>query len=267
MSVNHIFKLNNKPFKSTYPYPFKLSYCPVKSCCNEEYAKLNGYNIFSKINTFNSQVVINSGNLQVKNLSSFPTINPGYGNYASINGTPYFYNSKLNTWDNLTQNNNSFTLESTPGIFTSQAPPGTGFTTFTFNIPNTHGQVFEYTIHSKFPPETITIPTTTLPTSQTPIELQSPTATSAGSLYGVGSGFAILQPYTYNGVNNAAYTFNSFSNPGFELYIDENNITDYLRTFATTEKLNSYTYTTSLAYDYSRNGQNTLIIRGNTLIN
>jgi hypothetical protein len=261
---NHIFKLNNKPLKN-YPYPFQLSYCPIKSCCNDEYAKLNANNIFCKVNTFNNKVVVNSGNLQIKDLASFPSTSPGFGNFASINGNPYYYNYISNEWVNLLQNNNNnnFTLESSEGVFTE--PTGlntTGYTTFTFQIPNTYGQVFEYTIHSNLPPEPITFTDDT-----TPIELQSPTTTSSGSLYGVGRGFAILQPYIYEGVNNAAYTFNSFSNPGFELYIDSSSTTDYLRTFPTTNVSGVNTYTTSLSNDYSRNGKNRLIIIGQTLVN
>jgi hypothetical protein len=256
---NHIFKLNNRPLKN-YPYPFQLSYCPIKSCCNDEYAKLNANNVFCKVNTFNDKVVINSGNLQIKDLGSFPPTSPGFGNYASINGIPYYYNYITNKWINLLEN--TFTLKSSPGIFTeptSSEPEG--YTTFTFQIPNTYGQVFEYTIHSNLPPEPITITDET-----TPIELQSPTSTS-GSLYGVGRGFAILQPYIYEGVNNLAYTFNSFSSPGFDLYINTSNEREYLRTFATTNVSGVNTYTTSLNYDYSRNGNNTLIIIGKTIVN
>jgi hypothetical protein len=158
--------------------------------------------------------------------------------------------------------NNTFTLNSTPGIFTEPTSSvQEGYTTFTFQIPNTYGQVFEYTIHSNFPPEPITITDET-----TPIELQPPTSTSSGSLYGVGRGFAILQPYIYQGVNNAAYTFNSYSNPGFDLYMNGNE-KEYLRTFATTNVSGDNTYTTSLYYDYSRNGNNTLIIIGKTIVN
>jgi hypothetical protein len=261
---DHIFKLNNRPLNNyPYRYPFQLSYCPLKSCCNDEYAKLNANNIFCKVNTFNDKVVINSGNLQIKDLASFPLTSPGFGNYASINGTPYFYNYITNNWINLLENN-TFTLNSSPGIFTEPTTSNTeGYTTFTFQIPNTYGTIFDYTIHSNFPPEPITITDET-----TPIELQSPTSTSSGSLYGVGRGFAILQPYIYQGVNNAAYTFNSYSNPGFNLYQNgTTNEYEYLRTYATTNVSGVNTYTTSLNNDYSRNGNNTLIIIGKTIVN
>jgi hypothetical protein len=234
---DHIFKLNNRPLKN-YPYPFHLSYCPIKSCCNDEYAKLNANNIFSKVNTFNNKVVINSGNLQVKDLASFPSTSPGFGNYTSVNGTPYYYDPITNNWINLLQSNNSntFTLTSNPGTLDSS-----GNTTFTIDIPNIYGQAFKYTLYTDFPPQVLNF----YPNEE--INIQD---VSGNSFWGIGTGFAIFQPYLCNGVSNGAYVFNSYSSPGFDVIYPYS-------TPATTTISNSYLYTSKLVGDYTGNGNNT----------
>lgn len=242
---DHIFKLNNRPLKN-YPYPFHLSYCPIKSCCNDEYAKLNANNIFCKVNTFNNKVVINSGNLQVKDLASFPSTSPGFGNYASVNGTPYYYDPITNNWINLLQSNNAntFTLTSNPGTLNAS-----GNTTFTIDIPNIYGQAFKYTLYNDFPPQVLTFD----PNEE--INIQN---LSGNSFWGIGTGFAIFQPYVCNGVSNGAYVFNSYSSPGFD-------VRSPYSTPATTTISNSYLYTSTIGGDYTGNGNNTQKLIGEIL--
>jgi len=203
MPNNHIFKLNNKPLKN-YPYPFQLSYCPVKSCCKDEYAKLNGNNVFSKINTFNNNVVINSGNLQMKDLSSFPSTNPGYGNFASINGTPYYYDYILNTWTSLLPN--KYSLTSDIGVV---SPLGSNKTRWTLKMSNNYGQLFNYEAYITSPPNTVNFgveETVTLVTE---------------AQWGISSGSGIFVPYTVSSPGspsqpgNGAYVFTAYNHPGF----------------------------------------------------
>jgi hypothetical protein len=242
MSNNHIFKLNNRPLKN-YPYPFQLSYCPLKSCCNEEYAKLNGNNVFSKINTFNNNVVINSGNLQIKDLSSFPQINPGYGNFASINGTPYYFDPNTNNWINLFENNNSnnFSLISDYGVYSST----NNNTTWTLEMSNNYGQLFDYQAYIVQAPLPIDF------TTGDTVELQNNTATIAE--WGVSSGTGIYVSYTVNGQpGNGAYVFTSYNHPGF------NNLSG-LTTTVTTNITGSNIYTTVVDGNY---GNRQFILNG-----
>ncbi len=113
---------------------------------------MENLNIFCKVNTFNDKVVINSGNLQIKDLASFPPTSPGFGNYSSINGTPYFYDTITNDWINLLQSNNenTFTLTSNPGTLDNS-----GNTIFTIDIPNIYGQAFKYTLYTNFSPQVL----------------------------------------------------------------------------------------------------------------
>jgi len=247
MSINnHIFKLNNKPLKN-YPYPFQLSYCPIKSCCNDEYAKLNANNVYSKINTFNDKVVINSGNLQIKDLDSFPPTSPGFGNYASVNGNPYYYDYISKSWINLLENNsNTFTLKSNPGILDAS-----GNTTFTIDIPNIYGQAFKYTLYSNYPPNVLTF------NEGDEVNLQ--TLNNEYDNWGLGSGFCIFQPYICSNVSNGAYVFNSIASPGYDL------ISAY-STPATSNISNSYIYTSVVTGDYTGNGNNTQTLIGEILI-
>jgi hypothetical protein len=234
---NHIFKLNNKPLKN-YPYPFHLSYCPIKSCCNDEYAKLNANNIFCKVNTFNNKVVINSGNLQVKDLASFPSTSPGFGNYASVNGTPYFYDSITNTWINLLENaGNKFSIISNPGIVSVNSS-NIIVTTFTIDIPNIYGQLFNYQATIIQPPLNIDFSLNEV------IQLANNNYDTAE--WGVSSGVGIFVPYTVDGApGNGAYVFNAYSHPGF------GNFTG-LQKPATTNITGTNTYTTIVDGDYSQ---------------
>jgi hypothetical protein len=204
---NHIFKLNNKPLKN-YPYPFQLSYCPIKSCCNDEYAKLNANNVFSKINTFNEKVVINSGNLQIKDLKAFPPTSPGFGNFASINGNPYYYDYITNNWINLLENKNinTFSLISDYGIYDNIQ----GTTTWTLEMSNIYGQLFDYQATTVQSPKVINFSSA----NDNYVELTS----SSGhiSAWGVSTGCAIFVPYTVDGQpGNGAYVFTAYNHPGF----------------------------------------------------
>ena len=244
---NHIFELNMRPLNNyPYRYPFQLSYCPLKSCCNDEYAKLNDNNIFCKVNTFNDKVVVNSGNLQIKDLASFPPTSPGFGNYASVNGTPYFYDTITNDWINLLQSNNenTFTLTSNPGTLDSS-----GNTIFTIDIPNIYGQAFKYTLYTNFSPQVLNF------SFGEPVNIQD---LAGNNFWGIGTGFAIFQPYLCNGVSNGAYVFNSYSSPGLDVIIP-------YETPATNVIHNSYLYTSNIVGDYTGNGNNTQKLIGEIL--
>jgi hypothetical protein len=228
MPNNHIFKLNNKPIHN-YPYPFQLSYCPIKSCCKDEYAKLNANNIFCKLNTFNNKVVINSGNLQIKDLSSFPPTNPGYGNFASINGTPYYYDYILNTWTSLLPNR--YSLTSSIGELD---PTDSNKTMWTLEMSNNYGQLFNYEAYITTPPNTFNFD------SNDEVTLQPDTK------WGVSSGSGIFVPYTVGSQStpgNGAYVFSAYNHPGF------GNFTG-LTTQATTNITGSNLYTTYVDGNY-----------------
>ena len=233
---NHIFKLNNKPINN-YPYPFQLSYCPIKSCCKDEYAKLNANNIFCKVNTFNDKVVVNSGNLQIKDLASFPPTSPGFGNYASVNGTPYFYDTITNNWINLLENKpNTFSIVSSPGILSVNSS-NVYVTTFTIDIANIYGQYFNYQASIIQPPLNIDFST------NDKVQLSNTNFDTAE--WGVSEGLGIFVPYTVGGVTgNGAYVFNAYSHPGF------GNFTG-LQTPVTTNITGTNTYTTIVDGDYS----------------
>jgi hypothetical protein len=234
MPNNHIFKLNNKPINN-YPYPFQLSYCPIKSCCKDEYAKLNANNIFCKINTFNDKVIINSGSLEIKDLSSFPPTNPGYGMFASINGTPYFYDYILNTWTSLLPN--TFTLISTPGVYDSSS----GKTTSTIEIQNIYGQLFDYQAYISQAPTSVNF------SSGEQVQI------SLDGKWGVSTGCGIYVPYTVGSQpGNGAYIFSAFNHPGL------GNFTG-LSTNATTNITGTNTYNFSIDDSYV-NYQFTMVI-------
>jgi hypothetical protein len=180
----------------------------------------------------------------MKDLASFPSTSPGFGNYASVNGTPYYYDTITNTWINLLQSNNAntFTLTSNPGTLDSE-----GNTTFTIDIPNIYGQVFKYTLFSNYPPKVLTFD------EGDEVNIQTPN--NDYDNWGLGYGFCIFQPYICNNVSNGAYVFNSVASPGYYLK-------SAYSTPATQNISNSYLYTSVVTGDYTGNGNNTQTLIG-----
>jgi len=139
------------------------------------------------------------GSLQVQDSGTNPPTNTGYGNFASVNGLPFYYSPSTSTWSQLTTGASFFTITTDPGVYNSGTiPPETSWTINT-GIPN-YGNSFNYTIATTKPL------TNQVYTNATPLTLNNS--------FSITTGTAIIQNYTINGFPGFGYLFSGISTLG-----------------------------------------------------
>jgi hypothetical protein len=179
------------------------------------------------------------GSLQLEDSSTNPPTNTGYGNFASVNGLPFYYSPSTSTWSQLATNGSSFFSITTPTG--SNVSGYTQWEILTGGIPNI-GNSFNFSILAGSPTNQV------YPNNSTPL--------TPNNSFSITTGTAVIQNYTQGGIQGYGYLFQPVATLGSTETMVFTSTTGVINNIATT----TYLFRLTGTYDTAP-----LIIRGITI--